>query len=235
MKKALVVLLTVAIMFVTAIAVYSHCHDNVECEDNFQVKGLYKWPTSKKNSDGVYTIIFRVNPHWTGMPSLSYDVSVAAGYWSNVSYQGERIAYQFLNLATTSRRVDVNDTHNVVAWEPLGDGPHDPVALTHTRANSSTYEIREKDIAFNYEKPFTTHAMSTPGKHCIRQIATHELGHVAGLRDVWYNPNEDVSRTNCPEYTRYTMYGGRILGGHDKEHIECEDLYALMDKYGYKP
>ena len=93
--------------------------------------------------------------------------------------------------------------------------------------------MKEADMAFNYYDDWSTHADSDDDKFCIKDVATHEFGHTAGLDDVYYDSTKTSGEGNCPHWAAYTMHGKS--DGHDahnKESLECEDKWALWRKYG---
>ena len=93
--------------------------------------------------------------------------------------------------------------------------------------------MKEVDIAFNYYFDWTTHSNNTSGKYCIKDSATHEMGHAAGLDDVYYYSDRTSGEGNCPHWERYTMHGWSAgPNTHGAESLECEDKWALWRKYG---
>ena len=130
----------------------------------------------------------------------------------------------------TDREVDLYDNKTVVCWKAIGQEVT-TIAYTYSRRNSSTYEILATDICFNYYMNWDVHGQVGSDEYCIRNTAAHEWGHFAGLRHVYYNPDYDDSRWNCPLYVDYTMYNQSGTNEHNKEYIKCEDKYALKLHY----
>lgn len=225
-RLSLAVLLGV---FVWAFAAYPDCHDTADCEDVEEyVVGDYYWGTHEE------TYRYYIDPDKSGMPSLTADVDAAADNWDRILFKGARLNFATHNKGRTTRDAGVEDGVNVISWEDLGDEDDDPLGLAYRWAFIGTYLLKEVDIAFNYYHDWATHANRQSGKYCIRNTATHEMGHAAGLDDVYYYPSEPSGEGNCPHWERYTMHG--ISGGpntHNKISLECEDKWALWRKYGH--
>ena len=233
MKLRIAAALFIATFAATSIA-YSHCHNvdddgNTSCEDYFQVMGLWEWDEDN-SSNAVY---WKVNTTYkSNMPSLSADNKAAASAWSRIEYRGENADIQLIYNGTTTLIAENADRQNVVSWKEIGDDDNDPLAICYfMRWDANTYRILEKDIGFNYYHNWKTHAGRAAGYYCIRNVAYHEFGHFVGLEDVDYDPDEDESRTNCEEYEEYTMFMWVEPNEHKKISIECEEKYAMLQKY----
>lgn len=224
------------VVFVCVSWVYSHCHNDGEGpEDPSIVKGDKKWPTSRKiPGTNIYEIYWYLNPTYPNKPSLSPDAGDAADAWSEIRFRNKIINFQYYLDDTTSRSPEQNrDNVNVVGYGRLSGGREDPAAaVAAIRYIVSTKLITEVDIIVNYYKDFTPHSVSEATKHCLLDVLTHEFGHMAGLKDVYYDPDEDPSPTNSPDYDHYTMNGEGVVNEHFRESLNCEDKYALEDKYG---
>lgn len=229
-RMSLAVLLS---MFVSAVAVYADCHDTVDCEDVEEyVEGDLYWGVTHE------TYRYYIDPDKSGMPSLTVDVNAGAAKWDRILYKGARINFATTNMGRTTRDAGVKDNYNVVSWEDLGDpddeDEDDPLlaaAMSWTYQGSA--ELKEVDIAFNYYFDWATHAANDSTKYCLRNIATHEMGHSAGLIDCYYYPTKRSGEGNCPHWERYTMHGFSDVGEHKKISLECEDKWALWHKYGH--
>ena len=179
-RLSLAVLLGV---FVWAFAAYPDCHDTADCEDVEEyVVGDYYWGTHEE------TYRYYIDPDKSGMPSLTADVDAAADNWDRILFKGARLNFATHNKGRTTRDAGVEDGVNVISWEDLGDEDDDPLGLAYRWAFIGTYLLKEVDIAFNYYHDWATHANRQSGKYCIRNTATHEMGHAAGLDDVYYYP-----------------------------------------------
>ena len=233
MKLRIAVGILILMLSVVGI-VYSHCHDvddngNPSCEDNFQVMGLWEWDEDN-SSNAVY---WKVNINYkSSMPNLTSDNQAAAGAWSHIQYRGETADIQLIFNGQTNQRANTVDRQNVVSWLPIGEGNDYPLAICYLmRWDANTYRILEKDIGFNYYYNWKKHVNQAPGYYCIRNVAYHEWGHFVGLNDVYWDPKKDESGSNCEEYTEYTMYSKAGTNEHKKISIECEEKYAMLQKY----
>lgn len=217
---------------------HSHCHNNGSGpEDPMIVRGNKVWPPEKKNSDGVYEIVVWVNniyrPRPAGNPSLSPDCGDAGEIWSEIEFQGSEIKFKYNMNESHQFYANVKDNRNVMAYMCMGR--HNPTIAFTYHVNVDGNRINELDVGFNYYKDFKKHGQSGL-YYRIKEIAVHELGHVAGLEDVYYDPDLPVSRTNSPDYAHYSMNGHfPSKNTHWRESLNCEDKYALDQKYSYGP
>ena len=226
------------IVLFAPVMAYSHCHNNAIHENPMTVRGNEVWPPGKKNDDGVYEIEYWINKDKTNMPPLETDVKAAAAAWSDIAFQNRTIKFKY----TYVDRLNLNDDQvlrfddkNVVGWYNL-NGRNGPAGACETWNDGN--RIDEMDILLNYYKDFTTHAnrQQNPSHYCLLEVATHEFGHGAGLKDVYYEPSGTDSSKWCRDYRFYTMNGHAPGGGsHWRESLRCEDKYALDQKYSYGP
>lgn len=93
------------------------------------------------------------------------------------------------------------------------------IAVTGTWFNSATGQIYESDILFNTNYRWGDATVDT-SKMDLRNIATHEIGHVAGL--------DDIYSSSC---TTVTMYGYSGYGDISKRTLETPDVTGLLALY----
>ncbi len=211
------------------IIAYSNCHNTEDCEDVSQVTGFIYWDEPNGNVVN-YLVNTTYNPN--NKPSLSPDVIGAGSTWSGLEYDDNDIEFSAVCNGTTTAKAGTVDNQNVVSWKGFPDGEDDDLAYADiTIWPNQGMRIKEIDILFNYYQPFDQHGNVGTGEHCIANVAAHEFGHFAGLRDVYYDPEREENSTNCSQYTEYTMFGYASTFEHKKETLECEDIYALYLHY----
>ena len=217
-----------------ALVVYSHCHNTYTCED--VIASLVKFDLPRHwDKPNHNTIKYYVNPTHYGMPSLLVDVNIAAPLWTNLAtHECGHISFSLEFEDETTLELHVQDNKNVVGWKCLRTSTKNPLATTRRWVNENTGEILEADIAFNYYRPLKAHGTGNPNdsKRCIRDVAAHEFGHFAGLVHVEYQTNVVSGEGNCPAWVDYTMHTSLGPNTHQREHLECEDKYALEHIYG---
>ena len=116
------------------------------------------------------------------------------------------------------------DNANVVSWEPLNDDRI--IAVTYIWYYRFTKEIVETDIIMNSQQPWGIDPDGeglTPlvGAYDVRNIATHEAGHVCGLDDLYYYKASEL-----------TMYGYSSLGEVKKDSLGKGDILGVQKLYG---
>jgi len=145
--------------------------------------------------DGAYS-------EWGGVSPNLFQVSVE---FSTKTYN---------DLAWTSDKLDGDNT---LVW---GNYPTSGViAVTILWYNVATKTIVEFDIVFDTD--YTWSASGEAGKMDLQNIATHELGHGAGLGDVY----QDAAY-------RETMYGYASLGEISKRDLYTGDKQGITKLYG---
>ncbi len=224
--------IAVAVLFTLAISVmvYAHCHNTLYCEHVVTHLCDMYWDEPYNNT--VHYSINVVYQPDTQDPNLGNgDITAASALWENLLYQGIRIPFNPKiapgTAATTERKSEVMDDHNVVSWLSIRD--HTIKARTTAWPDPDNEDrIVEADIAFNYYINFSAHADigNNSGHYCLKAIAAHEFGHFAGLlhaKDMYCDS----------EYSRYTMWHRPSTGttGCAWESLECEDKYALHHTY----
>lgn len=102
------------------------------------------------------------------------------------------------------------------------------IAVTTVWYYTTTKEIVEADIQMNTRMPWGIDAdgegsgsISPKGAYDIRNIATHEIGHVCGLADLYTTRSREQ-----------TMYGYGGIGEVKKDSLESGDKAGLVKLYG---
>ena len=210
--------IVVSLLITAEIIGWTHCHDDVACEDLVgDVVGRYKWLNSMPLDYWVS------RDYADSMPALYHDIVSASNAWSRIAWEDGRIDFELRYRGGCDESPGGNDDDkNVVGWGALGE---DEWGACRMWVYNSNNRIVEADVILNYYKDWEKHGYtSNPPKYCIRNTAAHEFGHFAGLTDVY---------SACTEYERYTMYGRNTgKNTHGKESLECEDKWSLDYKYG---
>ncbi len=227
MKRSVKLALFVCVAFIAMVFGYlditrSDCHESQSCEDveNDMISGEF-WTAD--------TVRYQMNETMPNMPPLAADVNHAASQWSEIPYNGGTIDIAFANGGEMSNNPFINDGYNIVGWTdelPWGDDDqYIPAACMNIVM--STGLIIESDIGFNYYAPFVDHVTGGSSLICIRDVATHEFGHfAAGFLDLT-NAHQCSS-----QYSRYSMWQPTSTNLHNREDIECEEVWAMHDVYG---
>jgi len=118
------------------------------------------------------------------------------------------------DLAWTSDKLD---EHNTLVW---GDYPTGGViAVTIMWYNSATKTMVEFDMVFDTDYAWSI--SGEEGKMDLQNIATHELGHGAGLSDLYSNAAN-----------KETMYGYSDFGDVSKRDLYTGDILGITRLYG---
>ncbi len=232
MTRLLTLILIVFSCFVYTQFSPATCHDDASCEDvEDRLVTRLTWQEAYSNRADYY--INDTDPQ--GMPSLTGDVNAAANQWDLIQFEGETIQFNLRYLGDTFLHPADNeqaDNVNVVGWKGLGTGEDAVLAQTYRWwYEYDPSRMKEADIGFNYYKPLNRHSGCTSTEYCIRDAATHEWGHFAGLEHVQYRANQQSGIGNCPHWVDYTMHTTRGANTHERETLECEDKWALDYKY----
>lgn len=119
------------------------------------------------------------------------------------------------DLAWTS---DQRDNKNTMVW---GNYPESGViAVTIVWFNRATKTILEFDMVFDTDYAWGDGAVDSSVMD-LQNIATHELGHGAGLDDVYQNPSYQE-----------TMYGYSTSGETSKRDLYTGDKEGITKLYG---
>jgi hypothetical protein len=195
--------------------------------------GYYKLIGAKWKTFPVPLEVNPSNPSGLTTDFVLTAIGTAAEEWDSGAYsQSEGIAWYgvtpdlfadtigktdkgYNDLAWTS---DKMDGKNTIVW---GNYPTSGViAVTILWYNRATKTILEFDIVFDTDYTWGD-ATTTANVMDLQNIATHELGHGAGLDDVY----------NAVAY-RETMYGYSALGEIIKRDLYIGDKAGITKLYG---
>jgi hypothetical protein len=116
---------------------------------------------------------------------------------------------------------------NTISWV-TGDGPGGALAFAGVCYNDKTREIAGFRILFDVLDSWTTEPKKNPEAIDVRNVATHEMGHVAGLGDL--DKKKSVKKDSCLTMFAFTHAGEtqkRTLGWGDK--LGLDFLYDTGD------
>lgn len=169
-----------------------------------------KWDVSKYN-DGIPYVI-----DLDGAPDNAKDEIIAAyEAWDNTTS-----VELFNNSPTLDTNADPStnspDFVNTVSWRRIV--PPRAIAVTFIWSNTITNEIVDCDVIFNTKHDW---GIGAANAFDVRNITTHEVGHVIGLADLY----EDI-------YSELTMYGYGAEGETKKISLENGDILGCRFLYG---
>ena len=190
--------------------------------------GYYKLIGAKWKSFPVSLEVNPSNPSGLTEAFVLVAIGTAAEEWDDGDYSGwggvtpnlftdtiavnYTIAYE--DLAWSS---DKRDGKNTLLW---GDYPTSGViAVTILWYNVKTKTILEFDIVFDTD--YTWGDATTLNVMDLQNIATHELGHGAGLDDIYQSTAY-----------RETMYGYSYVGDIEKRSLYIGDKAGITKLYG---
>jgi hypothetical protein len=130
---------------------------------------------------------FKVNPAWISGAGTA--VQNAAQSWSSAGAN-----FQFVSDGTTTVTAAGYDGVNEILSANLGAGI---LASTYSWWDGAN-NLREFDMVFNTY--YTWNTTGTTGSFDVQSVATHELGHALGLRDLYGN-------SGTPNDAAKAMYG----------------------------
>lgn len=194
----------------------------------------------------VYDYYLLLGPKWdltkypSGVPYVINPAGAPAGAELEV-----KAAFDAWDAATSTSLFDDNpiidsnswwgrlDGKNNVSWQVIADGS--AIAATwiwyydndNSGGMSDGDEIRETDMVFNASKQWGVdsdgegNASKLRNMYDVRNIATHEGGHVVGLDDIY-----DII------YSEITMYGYGAKGETKKISLELGDINGTRAIYG---
>jgi len=167
------------------------------------------------------------NPSSLDPSTVLTTITISAEEWDDGAYSGwGGVTPNLFQVSTTFSSKTYNDLawtsdkldgHNTLVWGNYPTGG--VIAVTIMWYNSATKTMVEFDIVFD-----TDYAWSTTGALTamdLQNIATHELGHGAGLGDVY----QDAAY-------RETMYGYGALGETIKRDLYTGDKQGITKLYG---
>jgi hypothetical protein len=117
------------------------------------------------------------------------------------------------------------DGKNDISFAPLESS--NAIAMTTVWYYMATNEIAEADIQMNTRMPWGIDTdgegkrFALDGAYDVRNIATHEVGHVCGLADLYGSRD-----------TGLTMYGYGGIGEVKKDSLASGDIAGLQKLYG---
>jgi hypothetical protein len=185
------------------------------------ITGGVKWKT--------FPVPIEVNPDNSGLdPSaVLSNITISAEEWDDGAYSGWGGVSQNLfqvnttfstktygDLAWTSDKLD---GANTLVWGNYPTGG--VIAVTILWYNPATKSIVEFDIVFDTDYKWSTTGASDAMD--LQNIATHEIGHGAGLGDVY----QDAAY-------KETMYGYSIWGETSKRDLYTGDKQGITKLYG---
>jgi len=185
------------------------------------IAGGVKWKT--------FPAPIEVNPANSGLgPSaVLATIITSAEEWDDGAYSGwGGVTPNLFQVSTTFSAKTYNDLAwtsdkldgaNTLVW---GNYPTSGViAVTILWYNTATKTIVEFDIVFDIDYAWST--SGEPLKMDLQNIATHEIGHGAGLDDMY----QDAAY-------RETMYGYSSLGDTIKRDLYTGDKQGITKLYG---
>jgi len=175
------------------------------------------------------TATIEVNPANSGLGSSAVldAIGIAAAEWDEGEYSGwGGVAFElFTNtIGTTDKDYDMLawtsdrlDGQNTLIW---GNYPKSGViAVTILWYNTATKTMVEFDMVFDTDYAWSISGEA--GKMDLQNIATHELGHGAGLSDLYQNAAYQE-----------TMYGYSDFGEVGKRDLYTGDIQGITKLYG---
>ena len=167
-----------------------------------------KWKTTPVNY-----VINPSNPQYLNVTFVMSAISAAAETWdASTSSELFNNAYS----VDFNAKYGIQDYKNTIQFGDYSDG--NAIAVTSVWFNRKG--IVEFDILFNTKYAWGD-ATINPATMDLQNIAAHELGHGAGLNDIYSN--------SC---TAVTMYGYSSYGETSKRTLEQPDITGLKSMYG---
>jgi hypothetical protein len=148
-------------------------------------------------------------------------ISSAANTWDYWTKPSQNNLFQPKVTIDAKRNSDKKDGYNVVSFIPMSES-----WLAYTRTYFSGKYLSEADMCFNMKYQWTTdwNTAQNGGAYDMQTVALHELGHYAGLGDLYTLPKSD------PRYSDTNAIMNRI---NDPQHsLGAGDIAGLRKKYG---
>ena len=168
-----------------------------------------KWPGASPD------VHYRVNPNTADVTGEQVAAQAAANTWSTVSGADFQFVY---DGATGATQAGYNGT-NEVMWRNLGGTGTIAANYWWTDASGNYLEFDQE-----YNDSYTWSTTGAGGTYDVQNIATHELGHALGLRDLY----GDVG---TPNDTQKTMYGFGGTGETKNRTLEPDDRAGVVWVY----
>ena len=165
-----------------------------------------KWPGASPD------VHYRVNPNTADVTGEEVAVQAAANTWSTVSGADFHFVY---DGATGATQAGYNGT-NEAMWRNLGTTG--TIAATYMWWDGSGHML---EFDQEYNDSYTWSTTGAAGTFDVQNIATHELGHALGLRDLY----GDVGSPNDMEKT---MYGFGDTGETKGRTLEPDDRAGVI-------
>ena len=166
------------------------------------------WPSS------VFPVAYRI----TANPPINADAFIGAIQRSFNAWQGvgnATISFQY--AGTTGAKEPAYDGKNNVIMGTKITG-NDVVGQSYIYYSVNSGEILDVDIVLNSSYAWATDG--SRGKMDVQNTATHEIGHLCGLDDLY--ANEDSEKT---------MYGYIDYGETKKRTLDPDDMAGLAALY----
>ena len=180
-----------------------------------KVSTCYKLLGVKWGSTPVSYVINPTNPQGLTTGFITSAISASAETWDAST---SRELFNNNYTISASAQYGILDGKNAIAF---GDYPsNSAIAVTSIWFNRRTKQITEFDQIYNTRFAWGN-ATANPSVMDLQNIATHELGHGAGL--------DDLYTSAC---TAVTMYGYSGYGETDKRTLETADITGLRNMYG---
>ena len=162
-----------------------------------------KWPSP--------SAVYFVNPDGGPAGALS-SVTASLQTWTDVPSSAFEFVY---GGTTTSTSGGGNDGTNLILFRQLLS---DSIAVTFTWYDTVTGEIRDSDILLSTN--YSWSAAGAPGLMDVRNIVTHETGHMLSLEDLFLAAD-----------TEKTMYGFASAGETKKRTLDPDDAAGISHLY----
>lgn len=175
------------------------------CTDTFAYKAGKKWNTN----------IVNMYINQSGGPSGSYDaIKTAAQTWTDVSTS----SFIFYTAETSyTPGIISRDSMNLISFGTINSNTR-PARTSIWYSITGRY-VTEADIKFN-TKYFQWSTDGSADKYDVQNVATHELGHVLSLLDLYGSSNKEK-----------TMYGNTYAGETKKRSLEQDDINGITYLY----
>jgi hypothetical protein len=165
-----------------------------------------KWPGASPD------VHYRVNPNTADVSGEEVAIQAAANTWSTVTGADFQLVY---DGATGATQAGYNGT-NEVMWRNLGTTGIIAANYWWTDGSGNYLEFDQE-----YNDYYTWSTTGAAGTFDVQNIATHELGHSLGLRDLY----GDVGSPNDMEKT---MYGFGDTGETKNRTLEPDDRAGVI-------
>lgn len=182
---------------------------------NRQAKGSACYKTfAKWTNTPVTYAVNTTNPQGMSDAFVTSAISLSAEAWDDAT--GIELFNPY--VLDYAARYGIRDNKNSIDFGPLSE--NGAIAVTSIWYNFFTKQIYETDMRFNTYYTWGDATVSSSVMD-LRNIGTHEFGHVGGL--------DDIYKTVCGQVT---MYGYSGYGDISKRSLEVPDITGLRSLYG---